>query len=117
MQFGLFCFMGFWCFHLFHLYHGLAFPYQAKQWMDSRLTRNKIHLTEVTIVLVCGVVPPILTISLSNYQDVGLYCLPRSTHLIFYGQVLPCVFGFIIGLSLLFYTLWILRKVSYTYIL
>ena len=109
------CFMGFWCFHLFHLFLGLAYPYQAKHWMDSRATRMKFHIIEVVIVLIFGIVPPILVISLSNYQDIGLVCLPRSTDLLFHGETMPCCFVFCIGLSLMFYSLWILRKVSLIY--
>ena len=115
LDFTLSCFMGFWCFHLFHLYLGLAYPYQAKCWMDSRATRMKFHIIEVVIVLVFGIVPPILVISLSNYQDIGLLCSARSTELLFYGETIPCCIVFCIGLSLMFCSLWILREVSLLY--
>jgi len=110
-----FCLLGFWCFHLFHLFHGLAFPYQAKLWMDSRTIRTRFHITEVVIVFVCGIVPPIITIIVSDYQDDGLQCLPKSTSITFYGEVVPCSIAFTIGLLLLFSSLWILRKVSLTF--
>ena len=81
-------------------------------WMDSGKIRMKFHITEVAIVFVCGIIPPIITIVLSNYQDNGLLCLPRSTTMLFYGQTLPYIVVFCIGLSLLFYSLWTLHKVS-----
>jgi len=110
--------MGFWCFHLFHLFHGLAFPYQAKLWMDSRTIKTRFHITEVVIVFVCGIVPPIMTIIVSDYQDSGLaHCLPKSTSIIFYGEVIPYSIAFTIGLLLLFCSLWILRKVSSTFLI
>ena len=86
-------------------------------WMDSRKIKMKFHITEVIIVLVCGIIPPIMTIGLSNYQDNGLFCLSRSTDMLFYGQTLPYMVAFCIGLSLLFYSLWILRKVSLSFVL
>ena len=74
--------------------------------------RRRIHIAEVVIVLVCGLLPPIITISVSNYQDDGLYCSPRSTNIMFYGEMIPYIIMDSIGLSLLFCSLWILRKVS-----
>ena len=112
LQYTFFCFLGFWCFHLFHLFLYLAFPYEAEQWTKSRKNRRIFHVTEVLIVLVCGLVPPIVTISVSNYQDYGVFCLPQSTSMTFYGQVIPNIVLLIIGLSLLFCSLWILRTVS-----
>ena len=114
LHFGFLSFLGFWCFHLFHLFQGLAYPYQAKHWMDSRKIRTRIHITEVFIVLVLGLLPPIITISVSNYQDDGLFCSPRSVTIMFYGEMVPYVIMGTVGLSLLFCSLWILRKVSYT---
>ena len=72
-------------------------------------------MAEVVIVLACGLLPPIITISISNYQDDGLFCSPRSTNIMFYGEMVPYIITGIIGLSLLFCSLWILRKVSYVY--
>jgi len=115
LHFIFFCFLGFWCFHLLHLFHGLAFPYQAKLWMDSRAIRTRFHIMEVVIVFVCGMVVPIITINISNYQDNGVYCSPQSTSIKFYGEVVPYSITFTIGLSLLFCSLWILRKVSLTF--
>ena len=68
---------------------------------------------EVLIVLIFGLVAPIITVTLSNYQDSGTVCSPRSTSIIFYSEVVPYVIIFIVGLSFLFCSLWILRIVSY----
>jgi len=114
MQLGMRCFVGFWFFHLFHLFYGLAYPNQAKLWMDSKTIRTRIHITEVLIVVVFAIVLPILTISTSTYRDVGLYCGSQATDLTIYLQIIPFAIITITGLSLLFCCLWILHKVSVT---
>ena len=111
-HFGFLCFLGYWCFHLFHLFHGLAFPYQAKYWMDSRKIRRRIHITEVFIVLVCGSLPPTVTIIVSDYHYDGVLCSPQSSYVLFYGEALPYIVTFLVGLIFLFSCLWILRNVS-----
>lgn len=114
LQFLFFCFLGFWCFHLFHLFFCLAFPLKAKQWMESRKIRIKLHITESLAVIACGLVFPTVTKIVSNYQiaNFGVFCLPQPASVTFYGQVVPYLIAFIIGLSLLLCSLWILYKVS-----
>ena len=116
MQFGFSCSFGFWCFHLFHLFHGLAFPFSAKKWMDTRRIRIKFHITEVVIVLIYGLVPPVVTVILSNYQNNGVNCQCRSAIMLFYSQIVPFSIVFVIGLLLLFCSLWIVRKVSLIFV-
>ena len=106
------CFVGFWFFHLLHLFLGLRFPFKMKTLLDSSSIRLKIHLTELVIVLLLGLLSPILTISLSFNRDSGWFCTPQSNDVVFYGIMLPQVLMFLIGLVLLFLSLWILRRVS-----
>jgi len=112
LQFGMRCFMGFWFFHLFHLFYGLAYPHQAKLWLDSKTIRTRIHISEVLVVVAFAIVVPVLTISTSTYQDTGLFCGSQETALIIYGEIIPYAIITITGLSLLFCCLWILHKVS-----
>jgi len=114
LQFGISCSMGFWFFHLFHLFYGLAYPHQAKLWLDSKTIRTRFHITEVLIVVVFAILLPVLNISTSTYRDVGLYCGSQATDLTIYLQIIPLAIISITGLSLLFSCLWILRKVSVT---
>jgi len=105
-------FVGFWCFHTFHLFLSLVFPFRVKQLMKSAVFRRKVHLTEVVVVLLVGFPAPIITLAISKYQDNGWYCSPQSQEVVFYGGIAPGVLVFVIGLALLFGSFWVLRRVS-----
>jgi len=106
--------VGFGAFHLFHLFFGLVCPFQAKKLTDFSTLRRKVHLIEVAIVLFIGFLLPILTISISKYQDNGWSCDPQSPKIVFYATVLPGVLVFAVSLALLFGSYWILQRVSCT---
>ena len=112
LQFLYSCFVGSWCFHILHLFLGLAFPFQMKLWLDSPSRRKKIHITEVTIVALFGLLSPIIAVNITRYQDNGWFCTPQCQSVAFYGALLPDIAVFCIGLGFLFTSLWILRKVS-----
>jgi len=114
-QLAIACFTGFWVFHVFHLFLSLMWPFKVKEMMESKILRRKVHFTEVMIVLLFGSVVPILTISLSEYQDSGLMCFPRPQNVLFYAGLIPILLAYIIGLSLLLGSFWILRRVSHVY--
>ena len=116
MQFSYGLFFGFWCFHLLHLYLCLAFPFKTKRLLDSSSHRRMFHIIEVTIVLLVSVIPPIITLTLSQYESNGYYCYPQSPIVLFYGEILPSMFKLCIGFVLLFLSLRVLRKVSCIYI-
>ena len=102
LQFGYGLFFGFWCFHLFHLFLSLSFPFKTKQLLDSSSHRRMIHITEVTIVLLVSVIPPIITLIVSQYESNGYYCFPQSPTVLFYGEILPSMLKLCIGLVLIF---------------
>ena len=106
-------FTGFWVFHVFHLFLSLMYPFRVKEMMDSNMFRRKVHLTEVMIVVSFGFVVPVLTISISQYWDNGLYCSPQSQEVLFYAGLIPGLLIYITGLTLLFGSFWILRRVSH----
>ena len=112
IQFGYGLFFGFWCFHLLHLFMSLAFPFKTKQLLDSSSHKRMIHITEMTIVLLVSVIPPIITLTVSQYESNGYYCFPQSPTVLFYGEILPSMFKLCIGLMLIFLSLIFLRKVS-----
>jgi len=105
-------FTGFWFFHLLHLFLGLAFPFTMQVWMKSLSYRKKIHITEVVIVVLYGILSPIIAVSTTKEQDNGSFCVPQSNSVAFYGALLPNIALFCIGLVVLFMSLRILRKVS-----
>ena len=104
--------MGFWCFHLLHLFLGVAFPFTTKAWMDSSSCRKKIHITEVVIVVLYGLLSPIIAVSVTKQHFTGIRCLPQSNSVEFYGGLLPNIALFCIGLMFIFTSWWILLKVS-----
>ena len=71
-----------------------------------------IHITEVTIVLLVSVIPPIITLTVSQYESNGYYCYPQSPTVLFYGEILPSMLKLCIGLVLIFLSMMFLRKVS-----
>ena len=114
IQFLYSCFVGFWCFHLLHLFLSLVFPFKTKLWLDSLSYRRKIHLIEVIFVMLFGLLYPTIAISATKpqYYYNGWYCAAVSAPIVFYGGILPRLVVFCIGLIFLFTSLWILRKVS-----
>ena len=108
------CFEGFWFFHLLHLFLSLVYPFKTKLWLDSPSRRHRIHLIEVIIVMLFGLLYPVITISTAKpqYYYNGWYCAAVSATVAFYGGIVPRLVVFCIGLIILFSSLWILRKVS-----
>jgi len=83
-----------------------------KVWLKSSSHRKKIHITEVVIVVLYGLLSPIIAVSITKEQDNGSFCVPQSNSVAFYGGLLPNIAVFCIGLVFLFMSLRILRKVS-----
>ena len=95
-------------FHIFHLFLGLAFPFKNKHLIDSKMLRRKVHFSEVTTVILGGLPSPVLTLSISKYQDNGWHCFPQSTTVLFYAGIIPGALVFVIGLTFLFGSFWVL---------
>ena len=112
LQFGYGLFFGFWCFHLLHLYLSVSFPFKAKQLLDSSSHRRMIHITEVTIIILVSVIPPIITLTVSQYESNGYYCYPQSPTVLFYGEILPSMLKLCVGVVLIYLSFRLLRKVS-----
>ena len=114
VQTGALIFFGFWLFHLSHLLHGLMFPFKAQNLMKSTHLKRNIHITEIVITLVCGLLPSIIIIGTSGYQYIGFppVCTNEIPEVMFYTFVFPISIGATIGLSMLLLSIVILRKVS-----
>ena len=106
-------FILFWVFHVAHVFGSLAFPFKFKHWMESKRFRRLVYIGEMTLILICGFMPPTIVIVFDNYQFTGFpLCVPSSGSLMFYTYLLPITLVSTIGLFLLFSSFWILHKVS-----
>jgi len=83
-----------------------------KRLNDSTSLRRKVHITEVSTVLILSLIPSIITISVTKYEYSDWFCIPQSSTVLFYNQILPEVVLYCVGLVLMFATLRILRRVS-----
>jgi len=114
VQTGALVFFGFWLFHLCHLFHGLLFPFKAQLLMKSAHFKRYAHAFEVVIVLGCGFIPSIVIVTTSGYRYSGFppSCSSDNPAVLFYTLILPIALGSTLGLCVLLFSLWILRKVS-----
>ena len=107
-------FFGFWIFHLAHLLHSLISPMRSQNLMKSKRFRRIVHLVEVLIILVCGLLPSIVIVSTSGYQFVGFppVCNSKIPDVFFYTLIFPISIEATIGLCMLLVSLWLLHKVT-----
>ena len=76
---------------------------------------RRVHAIEMIIIMILGLLPGTIIVSTSGYQIDGFLpdlCSPKDRDALFYSLVLPIEISATIGLSLLFTTFWILRRVS-----
>ena len=113
VQSGALIFFGFWVFHLFHLLHTLMSPLKAQNLLKSERFRRTVHIIEVLVVLVCGLLPSVVIVSTSGYQYSGLppVCTNAIPEVSFYTFIFPISILATIGLCMLLISLWLLRKV------
>ena len=114
VQSGALIFFGFWVFHLFHLLHTLVSPLKAQNLLKSQRFRRSVHLIEVLVVLVCGLLPSVIIVSSSGYQYSGFppICTHATPEVLFYTLIFPISIEATIGLCMLLISLWLLRKVT-----
>ena len=112
LQTGIMYFFGFLLFHLGHLLYAIAFPLKAKLFMIDYA--RAAHLIEMVTLIVLGIIPGTIIVSISEYQFDGFLphlCVPGSRDVFFYTLTLTIEIGATIGLSMLFIAFWILRQV------
>ena len=114
VQSGALIFFGFWVFHLFHLLHTLISPLKAQNLLKSQWFRRGVHLIEVMVILVCGLLPSIVIVSTSGYQYSGFppVCTNAIPEVFFYTLIFPISIEATVGLCMLLISLWLLRKVT-----
>ena len=112
-------FFGFWCFHLLHLLLSLLFPFKAKQLLDSSSHRRLIYITEVIIVILVSVIPPIITLTACVTIDTTatlnliLFCLMEKLFLP--SRLKLCIGLYSVNISLINVSLQS-KFVMYTYV-
>ena len=90
------------------------FPLRSQHLIKSKQLRRSVHLIEVLVVLVCGLLPSVIIISTSGYQYIGFppVCTNEIPEVLFYTLIFPISIEAIFGLCMLLISLWILRKVA-----
>ena len=82
--------------------------------MKSTHLKRNVHIIEIVITLVCGLLPSVIIIGTSGYQYTGFppVCTNEIPEVLFYTFIFPISIGATVGLSMLLLSLVILRKVS-----
>ena len=113
IQSGALVFFGFWILHLFHLLYSLVFPLKSQHLMRSKQLKRSVHLIEVLIVLICGLLPSAIIIGTSGYHYIGFppICTNEIPEVLFYTLIFPVSIEATVGLCMLLILLWIIRKV------
>ena len=89
------------------------YPFKAQTLMKSTSLRRNLHIAEVAITLLCGLLPSIIIIGTSGYQNFAFppVCTNEIPEVLFYTFIFPMSIGATIGLSMLLLSIVILRKV------
>ena len=82
--------------------------------MKSAHLKRNVHITEIVITLVCGLLPSVIIIGTSGYQHFAFppVCTNGIPEVLFYTFIFPISIGATVGLSMLLLSIVILRKVS-----
>lgn len=115
VQAGALIFFGFWLIHLSHLLYSLVCPFKTEQFMKSAHLRSYVHIIEVVITLVCGLLPGIIIIVTSGYHNFAFppVCVNEIPDVLFYTFIFPISIEATVGLCMLLISFVILRKVLY----
>jgi len=102
----------FWLFHILHMFSSMAFPFKSKKLWESNSLKRKVYVAEMIVIVICGLLPSIIVITVDNYQYVGIFaCVPGSGSVLVYTLLLPFTLVGMIGSSILFVTFWLIHKV------
>ena len=82
--------------------------------MKSTHLKRNVHIMEVIITLVVGLLPGIIIIGTSGYQHYAFppICIHATPKMLFYTLIFPVSIGATVGLSMLLLSIVILRKVT-----
>ena len=115
---GLIIFTGYltfsliWVFHTLHLFSSMAFPFKSKKLWQSKSFKWKAHVAELVAIVIYGLIPNVIIIFVGQYVFPGfpLLCVPNIWSFASFFLISNALVS-IIGLTLLFLTLWIIRQV------
>ena len=67
-------------FHILHLFGSVAFPFKSEQLWQSKSFKRKAYVIEIIVILICGLLPSIIILSVGGYQFSGFpaLCAPSS---------------------------------------
>ena len=82
--------------------------------MTSTRFKRSAHIIELLIVLISGFTPSIVIVNTTGYRYSGFppACYSDNPAVQFYTLILPMALGSTVGCSMLFLSVWILRKVK-----
>lgn len=91
-QAGLLIFSGFWLLFLAHLFLKLVFPIQFHKFDTSRY-RTKVHILEIVIVLLIGILIPAIVVGTVEYSIVNFppTVCAANVEVTFYTLILPTI--------------------------
>ena len=91
-----------------------------KSWIINRPEHTtKVHITEVTLVILIGLIVPIITITTTDGYSIGVFppsqCF-SDPEVFFHGIMLPTIVMCIVGISLVLFTFLHIHRVSIYYV-
>ena len=103
-----------WFFHVLHVFGGVAFPMKSKSLWESKSFRRKAYVVEIIVILIIGLLPNIIILSVNKYQFIvfPLVCTPSSDPVPVYIFLISNALICMTTLSLLFLTFWMIHKVA-----
>ena len=96
------------------MFGGVVFPFKSRKLWKSKSFRRKAYVIEMIVILICGLLPNIIILSVNKYQFFGfpLVCIPSSEPVPIYIFLISNALISMFTLSLLFITFWMIHKVA-----
>ena len=112
-QAGTLIFSGFWLLFVAHLFLKLVFPLQFRKF-DSSKYRTKVHILEIVIVLLLGILIPAIVVGTVEYNIVNFPPTQCSANVevTFYTLILPTIFIQGTGMMLILFSFVSIHRVS-----
>ena len=112
-QAGILIFSGFWLLFITHLFLKLVFPIHFRRFESSKY-RTKVHILEIVIVLLVGILIPAIVVGTVEYNIVNFpptECA-ANVEVTFYTLILPTVIIQGTGMFLILFSFISIHRVS-----
>ena len=112
-QAGFLIFSGFWILFVIHLFMKLVFPIHSHNFDKSKY-RTRVHVVEVAVVLLIGLLVPSIVVGTSEYKIVNFPPTQCSAdvEVTFYTLILPTILVQGAGVILILFTFVSIHRVS-----